>query len=96
MKEQNRLVLVKGMGYLFACRSLVMSSVSRGGGRLEGDVKSTVVRLENTVNGFIVYTYSIYYIRSQAQQSEVICEQLLLLSYSTTRKDCYMMLSATC
>jgi len=35
MKEQNRLVLVKGrpMGYLFACRNLVTSSVSRGGGR---------------------------------------------------------------
>ena len=29
MKEQNRVVLVKGMGYLFACRNLVTSSVSR-------------------------------------------------------------------
>jgi len=66
MKEQNRLVLVKGMGYLFACRSLVTSSVSRGGGRLEGDVKSTVVRLGNTVNGFIVYIQHILYTKSSS------------------------------
>ena len=56
MKEQNRLVtlvLVKGMGYLFVCRNLVMSSVSRGGGR-SLKVMQTVVRLGNTVKEFLI------------------------------------------
>jgi len=51
MKEQNRLVLVKGMGYLFACRNLVTSSVSHGGIRWY-KVMQTVVRLRNTVKEF--------------------------------------------
>ena len=31
--EQNRFVFVNGMGYVFAYRNLIMSWVSRGGGR---------------------------------------------------------------
>jgi len=33
MKEQNRFVLVNGMGNVFTHSSLVMSWISRGGGR---------------------------------------------------------------
>jgi len=40
MKEQNRLVLVNGMGYLFACHNLITSSVAYHVEVVEGDANS--------------------------------------------------------
>jgi len=50
INEQNRFVIVNGTKYMFEYHNLIMSWVSRGGGRRW----CKVIRLGNTVKEFLI------------------------------------------